>query len=79
MIPLEKTVLYQADRYLTGIYPWEHNSTEWTINIRGLVHTGNQLNQLKLENLAPKLEGAHIGKERSRYHVLSRRPTMADV
>jgi hypothetical protein len=62
MIPLEKTIIYSADGYLTGYYPWNHNYTEWHITIRDLTHSGNDMTKLKLQALVPSLSGGHVGQ-----------------
>jgi phospholipase/lecithinase/hemolysin len=62
MIPLEKTIMYSANGYLTRYYPYNHNATEWAITMRDLTHAANDLTKLKLQALIPSLSEAHVGK-----------------
>ena len=38
------------------------NATEWHIVMKELTTAGNKIGELLLRDLAPKLEGAHIGE-----------------
>ncbi|KAJ2920932.1 hypothetical protein H1R20_g16159, partial [Candolleomyces eurysporus] len=60
MIPLETIPLYAPVSYYTRYWTAERNSTEWSVFMRELVLSGNQLTKLKLQALAPTLRGAHI-------------------
>ena len=62
MIPLETVPIYTPDSYYTRYWTAERNSTEWSVFMRELVLSGNQLTKLKLQALAPTLRGAHIGQ-----------------
>jgi len=60
MIPLELTILYAADSYPNRYWAFERNTTEWSILMTEMTHSGNKLAQLMLQALAPTLPGAHI-------------------
>ncbi|KAL1662984.1 hypothetical protein GGF50DRAFT_57866 [Schizophyllum commune] len=61
MIPLELTPMYSANAYPNKFTTAAKNATEWHIMIKELTTAGNKIGELLLRNLAPKLEGAHIG------------------
>jgi len=54
--------MYSPNAYLTKYWTADRNATHWSNFIKELVVSGNELTKLKLEALAPKLPGAHIGK-----------------
>ncbi|CAL1699732.1 unnamed protein product [Somion occarium] len=61
MIPLQLTILYRADGYLTRFWTAPHNQTEWSVYMTELVASGNELARLMLQSLSRELPGAHIG------------------
>lgn len=63
MVPLETIPMYSPNAYLTKYWTADRNATQWSNFIKELVVSNNELTRLKLEALAPKLPGAHIGKE----------------
>ncbi|KAJ7198873.1 GDSL lipase/esterase [Mycena pura] len=60
MIPLELTVLYSANSYPNRFWAFPRNTTEWSVLMTELTHSGNKLTELMLRALAPTLPGAHI-------------------
>ena len=62
MIPLEFAPLYAPDSYPNRYWTAQRNTTEWSIFMRELTTSGNEIAKLMLEALAPKLHGAHIGE-----------------
>ncbi|KAF6752808.1 GDSL lipase/acylhydrolase [Ephemerocybe angulata] len=60
MIPLETIPMYAPVSWPNRFWTAERNSTEWSVFMRELVLSGNELTKLKLEALAPTLPGAHI-------------------
>ncbi|KAI5830295.1 hypothetical protein K523DRAFT_303076 [Schizophyllum commune Tattone D] len=61
MIPLELTPMYSANAYPNKFTTAAKNTTEWHIMMKELTTAGNKIGELLLKDLAPKLEGAHIG------------------
>ncbi|KAL1727924.1 GDSL lipase/esterase [Schizophyllum commune] len=61
MIPLELTPMYSANAYPNKFTTAAKNATEWHIMMKELTTAGNKIGELLLRDLAPKLEGAHIG------------------
>ncbi|KAL1758999.1 hypothetical protein FB107DRAFT_180398, partial [Schizophyllum commune] len=61
MIPLELTPMYSANAYPNKLTTAAKNATEWHIMMKELTTAGNKIGELLLRDLAPKLEGAHIG------------------
>jgi hypothetical protein len=62
MIPLETVPIYSANSYPNRFWTLPRNTTEWSLFMREMVLSGNQLTKLLLQDLAPKLPGAHVGK-----------------
>ncbi|KAJ6461036.1 GDSL lipase/acylhydrolase [Mycena sanguinolenta] len=60
MIPLELTILYAADSYPNRFWAVERNTTDWSVFMREMVLTGNEIVKLMLEAAAPTLPGSHI-------------------
>ncbi|EAU86697.1 GDSL lipase/acylhydrolase [Coprinopsis cinerea okayama7 len=60
MVPLETIPLYAPNSYPNRYWTAERNTTEWSVFMRELVLSGNELTKIKLEALAPKLRGANI-------------------
>lgn len=63
MIPLQLTVLYRPDGYLTRFWPTPHNQTQWGVYMTELVAAGNEIASLMLQSLPQQLPGAHIGMD----------------
>ncbi|KAF8904694.1 GDSL lipase/acylhydrolase [Gymnopilus junonius] len=61
MIPLETVPLYAPVSYPDRYWTAQRNTTEWSVFMKELVLSGNQLTKLMLEALAPKLSDSHIG------------------
>ncbi|KXN92856.1 Vacuolar basic amino acid transporter 1, partial [Leucoagaricus sp. SymC.cos] len=61
MVPLDLIPLYSANSWPNKFWHFQRNTTEWSIMMRELVLSGNALAKLMLQDLAPKLHGAHIG------------------
>ncbi|KZW03551.1 carbohydrate esterase family 16 protein [Exidia glandulosa HHB12029] len=61
MIPLELTPIYSAAGYPNRYWAFERNATEWSVFMTELTKSGNALSKLMLQDLAPRLPGAHIG------------------
>ncbi len=61
MIPLNLTILYRTDGYLTKFWTPAHNQTEWSVYMTELVAGGNEISKLMLQMLPESLPGAHIG------------------
>src|SRR5579875_3399487 len=62
MIPLELTILYSADSYPNIYWDTNRNTTEWSVFMTELVLSGNDLTEIKLENMLPQIPGAHVGE-----------------
>lgn len=62
MIPLEQTILYSPRFYPNRFWTAERNSTEWSVFMNELTNSGNEIAKLMLQQLAPTLHGAHLGK-----------------
>jgi phospholipase/lecithinase/hemolysin len=60
MIPLELTILYSADSYPNIYWDTNRNTTEWSVFMTELVLSGNDLTEIKLENMLPQIPGAHV-------------------
>ncbi|KAF5380716.1 hypothetical protein D9757_007054 [Collybiopsis confluens] len=60
MIPLQDVILYSATGYLTKFWTFPRNATEWSVSMKELVLSGNDLTQLKLKALLPEIPGAHV-------------------
>ncbi|TFK24006.1 GDSL lipase/acylhydrolase [Coprinopsis marcescibilis] len=60
MVPLETIPLYAPDSYPNRYWTAERNTTEWSVFMRELVLSGNELTKLKLQALAPSLRDAKI-------------------
>ncbi|KAJ3510266.1 hypothetical protein NMY22_g16023 [Coprinellus aureogranulatus] len=60
MIPLETTPIYAPVSWPNRFWTAQRNSTEWSVFMRELVLSGNELTKLRLQNLAPQLRGANI-------------------
>ncbi|CAK5268339.1 unnamed protein product [Mycena citricolor] len=60
MIPLELTILYNANSYPNRFWAFERNTTEWSILMMEMTRSGNRMTQLMLQALAPTLKDAHI-------------------
>ena len=61
MIPLQHTILYSSNSYFTHYWTAQRNSTEWSVFITELVLAGNALSKFMLQDIVPKLPGAHVG------------------
>lgn len=61
LFPLEKAPIYDLDPFPSYYWHLERNTTEWHYMIRQLVDSVNELTKVFLENLAPRLSGAHVG------------------
>ncbi|KXN88513.1 hypothetical protein AN958_07282 [Leucoagaricus sp. SymC.cos] len=61
MVPLDLIPLYSANSWPNKFWHFQRNTTEWSIMMRELVLSGNALAKLMLQDLAPRLHGAHIG------------------
>ena len=61
MLPLQKIPMYSADAYPNRYWTAARNTTEWHFFMTEIVSTVNALVELKLERIAPRLTGAHIG------------------
>ena len=70
MIPLETVPLYAPDSYPNRYWTAQRNTTEWSVFMKELTTSGNAIAKLMLQELAPKLHGAHIG-EHIIYRILS--------
>lgn len=68
MVPLERTILYSNDSYPNRYWTQERNTTEWSLFMRELTVSGNEIAKFMLKALAPTLRDAHIGM-----------PTLAEV
>lgn len=62
MVPLNDSIVYAPYWYPNRYYRDEHNATQWGVYMAELVLSGNKLNELMLEALAPTLPDAHIGQ-----------------
>lgn len=62
MVPLETIPLYAPESYPNRYWTAERNTTEWSIFMKELVLSGNELTKIKLQALAPSLRGANIGE-----------------
>ncbi|KAF9450383.1 carbohydrate esterase family 16 protein [Macrolepiota fuliginosa MF-IS2] len=62
IVPLEKTPVYSSGSWPNRYWHLERNTTAWSVSMRELVLGGNALTKLMLQDLAPKLQGAHIGR-----------------
>lgn len=61
MVPLETIPLYSANSWPNKFWHFQRNTTEWSLMIREMVLSGNTMVKLMLQDLAPKLHGAHVG------------------
>ncbi|EIM83790.1 GDSL lipase/acylhydrolase [Stereum hirsutum FP-91666 SS1] len=61
MVPLERTILYSNDSYPNRYWTQERNTTEWSLFMRELTGSGNEIAKFMLKTLAPTLPNAHIG------------------
>ncbi|RPD58829.1 GDSL lipase/acylhydrolase [Lentinus tigrinus ALCF2SS1-7] len=61
MIPLETTPLYAADSWPNRYWTAQRNTTEWSVFMKELTTSGNEIAKLMLQALAPTLHGAHLG------------------
>ncbi|KAJ3554813.1 hypothetical protein NM688_g2912 [Phlebia brevispora] len=61
LIPLNLTIMYSAEGYLTQFWTLPHNQTDWNIYITQVVAGSNEIAQLMLKDLPRSLPGAHIG------------------
>ncbi|KAI0077023.1 carbohydrate esterase family 16 protein [Panus rudis PR-1116 ss-1] len=61
MIPLQHTILYAPDSYPNRFWFLPRNTTEWSLTMTELTTAGNAIAKLMLQDLAPKLHGAHLG------------------
>ncbi|KAL1672382.1 GDSL lipase/esterase [Schizophyllum commune] len=61
MIPLETVPTYSPNAYPTKFWTAPKNATEWSVFMRELTTSGNKIAELLLKQLAPKLDGAHVG------------------
>ncbi|KAJ7051151.1 GDSL lipase/esterase [Mycena amicta] len=60
MIPLELTILYNANSYPNRYWSFPRNTTEWSILMTEMTRSGNKLTELMLQALAATLHDAHI-------------------
>ncbi|KAJ8080495.1 hypothetical protein PM082_017328 [Marasmius tenuissimus] len=60
MIPLEQVPTYTPGSYPNRFWFAERNTTEWSVFMRELVLSGNELTRLMLESLVPTLEDSHL-------------------
>lgn len=62
MIPLFLLPMYSPTGYNTRYWNEPHNQTEWSIFIAELVRSGNELQNLRAQYVAPsRFPGARIG------------------
>ncbi|KAI0077356.1 carbohydrate esterase family 16 protein [Panus rudis PR-1116 ss-1] len=61
MIPLQDTILYSPNSYPNRFWDLPRNTTEWSLTMTELTTSGNEIAKLMLQDLAPKLHGAHLG------------------
>ena len=61
MLPLDLTILYSKDSYPNKYWTAQRNTTEWNVFMKELVHAGNKITSLMLDNLVREMPGAHVG------------------
>jgi hypothetical protein len=61
VVPLEKIPIYAPNSYPNRYWTAERNTTEWSVFMKELVLSSNELTKIKLQALSPSLKGANLG------------------